>query len=899
MKKITMFVLTVFVLLFVAACGKKMFTVTFDTQGGSAIEAVKVEKGKLLEKPADPTREHTEGGTWNFVGWFKEAAGTTEFKFNEPITADVTVFAKWSEEVVVSFNTKTSESIASVEVIAGEALEKPADPKRDGFKFAGWFLGKPGLTWLEPQAIQFPYTVSKTVTLHAYWEPLKSDEMDWSVGETYRSTITKQARMILNPLTYDNSLEDSLIANLSSDMFSTEVDWEKAISQGVADFAGDFSKIKAGLYSAEALDYHSILVAAAEYPRNKDGDQMLDENGKYDRTAATTNTSTEWTYKFRDDIVFQDGTPVNAHTFEYTIKQYLDKQQNNSRANTMYKTDANRNGNAILNAFEYFSQSRMKLDETGAPVKDADGKVVYEPAVVTWEEVGIKVIDDHTFTVTFNEPTSQASALGLGNTDLVHPAKYAASLDSSGKSTYGTPATPYISYGPYVLKDWDEDLKLIFNKNYDYVLKGTINYKSIEYNIVASPDEALNLFKEGRTDVIGLNAVTYKEYAERDNIYKDFTGYPMFLTINTAPPRSETTWRPHPIMLDTRFRQALLYGFDRVDYNANYDIPNVPSFLPVPSNIKNYVQDDRFYAESPQYLALLEDLGVDPESFGYVPAKATALFDEAYNEWVAKGNTGPVVLKLITADSDIQKLLGLRVKAVYEDLFGSDRLTINVDHLASAQRNQVSSAWEFDMTLGGIGFGGSLGNFWQMGAISFFGGDLGGAQLGLSQPYTTDPVTGERIKAPYATQVIEMELKATFDFLSELGEEYFAANELEGYQILYDWLKEEKNEAGEVIKPEGVLRGTVETLEDWVFNEATPFDGSASERFPGGTNDAWTFATAFLKVFYEHVTHIPTGGSASATLYADKVTINWPAFTTAFGWGANRYRFLNTDPDFQ
>ena len=67
----------------------------------------------------------------------------------------------------------------------------------------------------------------------------------------------------------------------------------------------------------------------------------------------------------------------------------------------------------------------------------------------------------------------------------------------------------------------------------------------------------------------------------------------------------------------------------------------------------------------------------------------------------------------------------------------------------------------------------------------------------------------------------------------------------------------------------------------------------------GSSNDGWSIATKLLEIFYNHVTHIPTGGSASATLYAEKVTIEWPEYSTAFGWGANRYRYLNTDPDFQ
>ena len=51
-----------------AACGTPQFTVTFESNGGSAVAAVTVDKDGKVEKPTDPTKEDCI-----FDGWFKDA----------------------------------------------------------------------------------------------------------------------------------------------------------------------------------------------------------------------------------------------------------------------------------------------------------------------------------------------------------------------------------------------------------------------------------------------------------------------------------------------------------------------------------------------------------------------------------------------------------------------------------------------------------------------------------------------------------------------------------------------------------------------------------------------------------------------------------------------------------
>ena len=70
------------------------FTVTFDTQGGTAVPSQEVEKGQLATRPAnDPTKAGDAEGCFN---WF-----TTDRRcsidFSKAIEANVTVYAQWTE----------------------------------------------------------------------------------------------------------------------------------------------------------------------------------------------------------------------------------------------------------------------------------------------------------------------------------------------------------------------------------------------------------------------------------------------------------------------------------------------------------------------------------------------------------------------------------------------------------------------------------------------------------------------------------------------------------------------------------------------------------------------------------------------------------------------------------
>ena len=221
----------------------KLYTVRFDTAGGSDIDDQTVADGDKAEKPDDPSMTGSK-----FKGWYDAAEGGDEFDFGTPITADVTVYAQWYDIFDISFDANGGSgapaSIKKTETedvtldgsepdgreftvtldgnggkVSGKTVkavqefdrwdsekdgggeisaaadgtlsdsadtyckangnkaalyaqwkdakaEKPADPTRNGYDFAGWFDAPE-----KGNEVTFPLTVTEDVTVYAQWTP--------------------------------------------------------------------------------------------------------------------------------------------------------------------------------------------------------------------------------------------------------------------------------------------------------------------------------------------------------------------------------------------------------------------------------------------------------------------------------------------------------------------------------------------------------------------------------------------------------------------------------------------------------------------------------------------------------------------------------------------------------
>lgn len=141
--------------LFIKATG--LYEVTFSTNGGTSVASLRTDK--IKEEPFTSRSEYT------FSGWHKTSDFSDEnVKFPLEITEDTTLYAKWLQEFSVSFETNGGDKIDSYKT--GIIPESP-NTSRTNYIFAGWFLNSE----FSGNQINFPYNVTKPVTLYAKWIP--------------------------------------------------------------------------------------------------------------------------------------------------------------------------------------------------------------------------------------------------------------------------------------------------------------------------------------------------------------------------------------------------------------------------------------------------------------------------------------------------------------------------------------------------------------------------------------------------------------------------------------------------------------------------------------------------------------------------------------------------------
>ena len=207
----------------------ELYTIVFDTKGGSEIESQSVNGNGKIIKPETPTRmysrfvewqldgkpydfeslvkkdmtlvatwemlpkhevtfEYDGGGEdyiqivyegegvkvpeiipdkegYTFVEWQKDGQ---KYDFKSPVIDNITLKAKYAEakQYEVKFNSDGGSAVASQKVYEGSSVTKPNDPTKANYLFGGWQLNG--------KNYDFDSKVTKDITLRAKWDEVKT-----------------------------------------------------------------------------------------------------------------------------------------------------------------------------------------------------------------------------------------------------------------------------------------------------------------------------------------------------------------------------------------------------------------------------------------------------------------------------------------------------------------------------------------------------------------------------------------------------------------------------------------------------------------------------------------------------------------------------------------------------
>ena len=133
-------------------------TVTFDTDGGSAVESQTVVSGQKAVRPADPARTG-----YTFAGWYLDGE---VYDFDTPVTTDLTLTAHWTaNQYTITFDTAGGSEIAPITQDYGTPITAPAAPIRTGYTFAGWSPALPATMPAENMTVTAQWRVNQhTIT---------------------------------------------------------------------------------------------------------------------------------------------------------------------------------------------------------------------------------------------------------------------------------------------------------------------------------------------------------------------------------------------------------------------------------------------------------------------------------------------------------------------------------------------------------------------------------------------------------------------------------------------------------------------------------------------------------------------------------------------------------------
>lgn len=239
----------ILLVLFLTGCKEKTFTVTFDTLGGSVIDSIILNKGETIKQTLIPEKEGYLFVSWQkdgieydtkkpiteditltanwietpeiynyytvsfiideqtekttvkenelvkelkapekenyvFAGWY---SGDEKFDFNNPITKDITLVAKYELNVVtITYELDGGYGLSLETIPKNTIISIPAPPIKIGYRFLKWTLNG--------KEFSFDTQITEDITLKAEWQLIEYVTITYETdgGNTISSQIIEK-----------------------------------------------------------------------------------------------------------------------------------------------------------------------------------------------------------------------------------------------------------------------------------------------------------------------------------------------------------------------------------------------------------------------------------------------------------------------------------------------------------------------------------------------------------------------------------------------------------------------------------------------------------------------------------------------------------------------------------
>ena len=186
-----------------------IFTVTFDSQGGSYVESVTVSKDSLITQPQNPTKDF-----YVFDGWFKDKDCTERWWFDvDKVTSSITLYAKWA----FLDNGHSIKSSEDFEFIDDTTLSYNNTIRHETQRFdlRNKFEVSNGAEWRAfgtPECLQPTEITSRTIDLMDGWNEVYILVENTATYEQTVYTLRVYRNRILNvPIYYNETVQYSTV----------------------------------------------------------------------------------------------------------------------------------------------------------------------------------------------------------------------------------------------------------------------------------------------------------------------------------------------------------------------------------------------------------------------------------------------------------------------------------------------------------------------------------------------------------------------------------------------------------------------------------------------------------------------------------------------------------------